>query len=270
MSSAADRQKKMGRSINPLIFLKKLRTRVRFVKIMSEAVIEMVRVFKTYPSQISALSDITLEISPGEFTFVAGPSGSGKSTLLRILCCLEKPTSGEVVVDGMRITRPGFKKIYQLRRRMGIVSQDFKLLRDRTANENVAFALEATGHTRREARNKASEMLTRVGLREREGDPILALSAGEQQRVAVARALVNSPSLILADEPTGNLDAKMTLDVMGIFNDLHRQGATILFATQFTGLIKRFPFRVVQILNGQILNRKKEAVNEVREGKAEE
>ncbi len=237
---------------------------------MNEPMIEMHHVFKTYPSQISALSDVTMEILSGEFAFVAGPSGSGKSTLLRILCCAERPTNGEVVVDGMQITQPGFKKIHQLRRRMGIVSQDFKFLRDRTVNENVAFALEVTGHTQREAKSKAWDMLTRIGLEGREEDPILALSAGEQQRVAIARALVNSPSLILADEPTGNLDARMTLDVMRIFSDLNHQGTTILFATQFTGLIKRFPFRVIQILNGQILNGKKGAVNEVREGKAGE
>ena len=237
---------------------------------MNEPMIEIHHVFKTYPSQISALSDITIEILSGEFAFVVGPSGSGKSTLLRILCCAEKPTDGDVVVDGMEITRPGFKKIHQLRRRMGIVSQDFKFLRDRTVNENVGFALEVTGHTRREAKSKASEMLWRIGLEEREEDPILALSAGEQQRVAIARALVNSPPLILADEPTGNLDAKMTLDVMRIFSDFNNQGTTIVFATQFTGLIKRFPYRVIQILNGQILNGKKEVVNEIREVKAGE
>src|SRR4030066_986898 len=126
---------------------------------MSEAMIEMYEVFKTYPSQISALSDINLEIFPGEFTFIAGPSGSGKSTLLRILFCAEKPTSGEVVVHGMHITQPGFKKIYQLRRKTGIVSPDFKLLRDRTVNENVAFASEAIGQDKKEAKEKASEML---------------------------------------------------------------------------------------------------------------
>ena len=234
---------------------------------MTEPIIEMYHVSKTYPSQMSVLSDITLEISSGEFTFIAGPSGSGKSTLLRILCGAEKPTSGEVVVEGMQITQPGFKKIRQLRKKMGIVSQDFKLLRDRTVNENVAFTLEVTGHTRKEAKGKASDMLRRIGLEEREEDPILVLSAGEQQRVAIARALVNSPSLILADEPTGNLDAKMTLEVMGIFSDLNRQGTTILFATQFTGLIKRFPFRVIQILNGRISNGKKGVVNEVQEVK---
>ena len=175
---------------------------------MNEAMIEMHHVFKTYPSQISALSDINLEILPGEFTFIVGPSGCGKSTLLRILFCAEKPTSGEVVVNGIHITQPGFKKIYQLRRTMGIVSPDFKLLRDRTVNENVAFALEVTGHVRKEAKRKASEILRRVGLEEREEDSILALSAGEQQRVAIARALVNNPPLLFADEPTGNLDVQ--------------------------------------------------------------
>jgi len=147
---------------------------------------------------------------------------------------------------------------------MGIVSQDFKLLRDRTVNENVAFALEVTGHPRSEAKNKASEILRKVGLEAREQDSILALSAGEQQRVTIARALVNSPPLILADEPTGNLDAKMTLEVMGIFTDLHQKGATIVFATQFTGLVKRYPYRVIQILNGHILNGKR-----VESGKVE-
>ena len=236
---------------------------------VSEAMIEMYQVFKTYPSQISALSDINLEILSGEFTFIAGPSGSGKSTLLRILSCSERPTSGEIVVHGMHITQPGFKKIYQLRRTMGIVSHDFKVLKDRTVNENVALALEVTGHTRKEAKSKASDMLGRVGLGEREEDSILALSAGEQQRVAIARALVNSPPLVLADEPTGNLDARMTLDIMEIFTDLHQSGTTIVFATQFTGLVKRFPYRVIQILDGQILDGRKADVDQggkVKEG----
>jgi len=175
-----------------------------------------------------------------------------------------------VIVGGVQITQPGFNKIHQLRRRMGIVSQDFKLLRDRTASENVAFALEVTGHTRKEAKSKASDMLRRIGLEEREEAPILALSAGEQQRVAIARAVVNSPSLILADEPTGNLDAKTTLEVMGIFSDLNHQGTTIVFATQFTGLIKRLPYRVIHISNGQVSNGKAMDTDEVEEVKAGE
>jgi cell division transport system ATP-binding protein len=237
---------------------------------MNETMIEMDHVSKTYPSQISALSDISLEILSGEFTFIAGPSGSGKSTLLRILCCAEKPTSGEVVVCGMHITEPGFRKLHQLRRTMGIVSQDFKLLRDQTVNENVAFALEVTGHTRKEAKHKASDMLSRVGLEAREEDPILALSAGEQQRVAIARALANSPPLILADEPTGNLDAKMTLEIMGTFTDLHQKGTTIVFATQFTGLVKRYSYRVIQILDGRILNGRRADIPKVPEMRAGE
>lgn len=213
--------------------------------------IQMAHVFKTYPSQISALSDITLEILPGEFTFIAGPSGSGKSTLLRILFCAERPDSGEVIVNGIDITQTGFRKFYQLRRTMGIVSQDFKLLRDRTVHENIAFALEVTGHVRKEAKRKVSEILRRVGLQAREGDSILALSAGEQQRVAIARALVNDPPLLLADEPTGNLDAQMTIDVMRIFTDLHSRGTTVVFATHDTDLIQRYPYRVIHISDGR-------------------
>jgi cell division transport system ATP-binding protein len=237
---------------------------------MNEPIIEMHHVFKTYPSQISALSDITLEILSGEFTFIVGPSGSGKSTLLRILSYAEKPTSGEVVVHGMHITQPNFEKIYQLRRKMGIVSQDFKLLRDRTVNANVAFALEVTGHGRKEAKNRASEILRRVGLEDREEDSILSLSAGEKQRVAIARAVVHSPPLLIADEPTGNLDAKMILDVMEIFTDLHQKGTTIVFSTQFTGLVKHYPYRVIQILNGQISNGRGVDIHQGKEVKAGE
>jgi cell division transport system ATP-binding protein len=231
--------------------LKKIEAHVSFVLMVNEAIIEMHHVFKTYPSQISALSDITLEIFPGEFVFIAGPSGCGKSALLRILFCAEKPTSGEVLVHGMHLTQPDFKKIYQLRRKTGIVSPDFKLLRDRTVNENVAFASEVIGQDRKEAKENASEILRRMGLEERGNDSILALSAGEQQRVAIARALVNSPPLILADEPTGNLDVQTTFEVMEIFRDFHRKGTTVVLATQDTGLIRHYPNRVIQLLDGK-------------------
>jgi cell division transport system ATP-binding protein len=216
--------------------------------------IQLSHVFKTYPSQITALSDINLEVTQGEFVFIAGPSGSGKTTLLRILFCVERPTSGEVVVNGISISQRGFRKIYQLRRTMGIVFQDIKLLQDRTVGENIFFALEVTGHTRKEANKKVSEILNRVGLGEREKDPVLSLSAGEQQRVAIARALANNPPLLLADEPTGNLDEEMTLGVMEIFKDLHHRGTTIVFATQNTDLILRYPYRVIHLLNGRRTN----------------
>lgn len=213
--------------------------------------IRMTHVFKTYPNQISALSDITLEVQPGEFTFIAGPSGSGKSTLLRILFCAERPSSGEVIVNGMKITPRGFRKIYQLRRTMGIVSQDFKLLRDRTVSDNIAFALEVTGYRSKEVKRRASEVIERVGLEKREKDSILALSAGEQQRVAIARALIHHPPLLLADEPTGDLDAQMTIEVMEIFTDLQRKGTTIVFATHHTELIESFPYQVIYLLGGR-------------------
>ena len=225
--------------------------------------IEMFHVSKTYPSQISALIDISLKISPGEFTFIVGPSGSGKSTLLRILFCAEKPSSGEVMVNGITITHPRFKKVYQLRKTMGIVSQDFKLLRDRTVKDNVAFASEVTGQPSEVVKKRVSEILRQVGLQEREKDSILSLSAGEKQRVAIARALVNDPPLILADEPTGILDTQMTTDVMKIFTDLHQKGTTVVVATQDMDLIQRYPYRVIPLMAGRRVD--VEMGDEVRE-----
>ena len=216
--------------------------------------IQMSHVSKTYPNQITALSDFSLKILPGEFTYIAGPSGSGKSTLLRILFCAERPSSGEVVVNGIRITQIGFKKIYQLRRTMGIVSQDFKLLKDRTVGENIAFVLEVTGHIRKEVKKRVSEILRWVGLQEREKDSILSLSAGERQRVAIAQALVNDPPLLLADEPTGNLDDHTTSDVMRIFTALHQRGTTVVLATQDKDLIRHYPHQVILLLNGRRMN----------------
>lgn len=212
--------------------------------------IKVAHVYKTFPNRIPALSDVSLEIEPGEFVYIAGASGSGKTTFLRILFCAERPTAGDVVVNGFHITEKGFGKVYQLRRSMGIVSRDAKLLPDRTVGENVAFALEATGHLRKEIRRKASEVLARVGVKERWGEAIFALSAGEQQRVAIARALVNDPPLLLVDEPTGSSD-----DIMGIFSQLHRDGATVVFATQDTNLIARFPYRVIELTAGKTADR---------------
>lgn len=210
--------------------------------------IQMFSVSKTYPSQITALSDFYLEVSAGEFVFVTGPSGSGKSSLLRILFGAEKPSGGEVIVNGIRLTQPGFKRVYQLRRMMGIISPDFKLLKDRNVKENVAFGLEVMGHRPKEIEERVSEILRQMDLQERAGDSILSLSAGEQQRVAIARALVRDPSLILADEPTSILDDEMTERVMEIFSELHQQGKTILFATQDTQLIQHYPHRVVPLM----------------------
>ena len=213
--------------------------------------IKMIRVHKTYPSQITALNDISLEIFPGQFAFIAGPSGSGKTTLLHILFCSERPTSGEVIVNGMDVTEKSFKKVHQLRKTIGMVFQDFKLLRDRTVGENVAFALEVTGYPPKEIQRRVLEILKWAGLLGRERDSILTLSAGEKQRVAIARAVVNNPMLILADEPTGNLDEQMAGDVMKLFMALHRQGTTVVFATQSRDLTQRYPYPVIKILKGK-------------------
>ena len=211
----------------------------------------MTHVYKTYPSQIAALHDINLEIFPGQFAFIAGPTGSGKTTLLHILFCSEKPTSGQVIVNGIDTTQKGFKKIYQLRRKIGMVFQDFKLLRDRTVGENIAFALEVTGYPQREIQSRVLEIVTWVGLLGRERDPVLTLSAGEKQRVAIGRAVVNHPALILADEPTGNLDDQMASEVMKLFITLHLQGTTVVFATQNKDLTQRYSYPVIQILKGK-------------------
>jgi len=213
--------------------------------------IQMTHVSKTYPNQVCALSDITLEISAGQFAFIIGPSGSGKTTLLRILFGAERPTSGEAVVNGITITAQGVGRVHQLRRNMGIVFQDAKLLLDRTVSGNVALTLEVTGQFGREVRRKVVEALTEVGLQGRENDSILSLSAGEQQRVTIARALVHQPPLLLLDEPTGNLDSEMTTDVMAVFTHLHQEGTTVVFATHNTDLVRRYPYREIQIMAGK-------------------
>jgi len=211
----------------------------------------MIHVDKTYPNQIAALDDINLEISPGQFTFITGPSGSGKTTLLHILFCSERPTRGRVIVNGIETTQKGFKKIYQLRRKIGMVFQEFKLLRDRTVGENIAFTLEVTGYPQREINKRVLEVLKWVSLLGRERDSVLTLSAGERQRVAIARAVVNNPALILADEPTGNLDDQAAGDVMKLFMAVHLQGTTVVIATQNKDLIRRYHYPVIQILKGR-------------------
>ncbi len=218
--------------------------------------IQMTHVSKTYPGQITALSDINLEIPSGEFTFIAGPGGSGKTSFLRLLYGAEKPTHGEINVNGIRLTPRGFSKIYRLRRMTGIVCRELKLLQDRTVRGNVAFPLEVTGRGGKEAKRKVSEILTRLKLQEREKDLIAARSAGEQQRVAIARALVNAPPLLLVDEPTQNLDASTTNDVMEILKDLHSRGTSILFATRDTDLIQRYAYPAVHLLSGRRVDEK--------------
>ncbi len=221
------------------------------VRVSLDLMIQLFSVSKTYPSQITVLSDFYLEVLSGEFVFIAGPSGSGKSTLLRLLFGAERPTRGEIIVNGIRLSQPHYKKVYQLRKTMGIISSDVRLLKDRNVKENVAFALEVLGYPARAIREKVSERLDQLELRERAEDSILSLSAGEQQRVAIARAVVRDPTLILADDPTHLLDEEMTEKVMALFVDLYQKGTTIVLATQDANLIGRHPYRVVTLHAGR-------------------
>ncbi|MEJ2491938.1 MAG: cell division ATP-binding protein FtsE [Desulfuromonadales bacterium] len=214
--------------------------------------IQLYNVCKAYQREQYALKDITLKIDKGAFVYLTGPSGAGKSTLLKLLYCAERPTRGQILVNGRNITRYGAAKIPYLRRNIGIVFQDFKLLNRRTIFENVAFPLEVQGRKRFEISKKVYQMLKKVGLQHRLNHHPLQLSGGEQQRVAVARALVVDPQILLADEPTGNLDPEVTLDIMELFKGANARGTTVIMATHDRDLIRQFPRRVVALDAGHL------------------
>ncbi|MEJ2471759.1 MAG: cell division ATP-binding protein FtsE [Desulfuromonadales bacterium] len=214
--------------------------------------IQLYNVCKAYQREQYALKDITLKIDKGAFVYLTGPSGAGKSTLLKLLYCAERPTRGQILINGRNITRYGAAKIPYLRRNIGIVFQDFKLLNRRTIFENVAFPLEVQGRKRFEISKKVYQMLKKVGLQHRLNHHPLQLSGGEQQRVAVARALVVDPQILLADEPTGNLDPEVTLDIMELFKGANARGTTVIMATHDRDLIRQFPRRVVALDAGHL------------------
>ena len=215
----------------------------------------MIRLFhvtKSFPGDPPCLADLSLNVEKGEFVFLTGPSGAGKSTLLRLIFAAERATSGQIIVGGRNVARIRESAIPYLRRNVGVIFQDFKLLHNRTALDNVAFALEVLGHARKEARRQALDMLRKVGLEHKVDSFPQRMSGGEQQRIAIARALVNSPAIVLADEPTGNLDASLTLDIMQLLFDCNARGTTVLVATHDRGLLTRFPRRVVALDRGRI------------------
>jgi len=214
--------------------------------------IQLFSITKSYEREQCALTDITLQIDKGEFVYLTGPSGAGKSTLLKLICCAERPTRGQILMDGRNITNLGDRAIPYLRRNLGIVFQDFKLLTRRTVFENVAFPLEVQGRRRMEVSKKVYQALKQVGLEHRLGHYPLQLSGGEQQRVAVARALVVDPLVLLADEPTGNLDPDVTLDIMELFKGANARGTTIVMATHDRGLIWQYPRRVLTLEAGRL------------------
>ncbi|HTP51087.1 MAG TPA: cell division ATP-binding protein FtsE [Anaeromyxobacteraceae bacterium] len=214
--------------------------------------IQLFHVFKQYGAEAPALSDVSLEVRKGEFVFLTGPSGAGKSTLLKLIFCAEPASSGQILVFGRNVSRIRPSGIPYLRRNIGVVFQDFKLLPERTVAENVAFPLEVRGQHPREVRGKVTQALRAVGLDHRAAKFPPVLSGGEQQRAAVARALVADPALLLADEPTGNLDLDRTFEVMALLEGANARGTTVVVATHDRGLLARHKKRVIALEGGRV------------------
>jgi cell division transport system ATP-binding protein len=218
------------------------------------AMIQLFHVFKEYPGEGAALSDVSLHVRKGEFVFLTGPSGAGKSTLLKLVFCAEPATGGQLLVFGKNVSKLRSSAVPYLRRNIGVVFQDFKLLPDRTVAENVAFPLEVRGLQARDVRRKVVAMLRSVGLDHKLQKFPLALSGGEQQRVAVARALVNDPALLLADEPTGNLDPERTLEVLDLLEAANARGTTVVVATHDRSLLARYKKRIIALETGKVVS----------------
>jgi len=216
-------------------------------------VIRFARVTKTYPSGTGALRDVSFHVAKGQFVFLTGHSGAGKSTILSLISAHEAPTSGEVRVAGLNVHALKGHEVPRLRRRLGIVFQDFRLLEYRTAEENVAFALEVTGAPARVIPGRVTRALTQVGLAGKARAYPREMSGGEQQRVAIARALVNDPPIILADEPTGNLDERATKGVFQLLRDINAGGTSVIMATHNLDLVRDAGYRVLELKQGELV-----------------
>lgn len=215
--------------------------------------IELYHVVKRYPGQERpALDDVNITIDKGEFCFLMGPSGAGKTTLLRLLFCAERASNGQVLLNGRNVARISSAQIPYLRRNIGVVFQDFKLLPKSTVHENVALALEVQGRSSSDVQKRTDEMLYLVGLRHKANDRAESLSGGEQQRVAIARALVTDPAILLCDEPTGNLDPERSNDILELLERANARGTTILLATHDPLLLSRRRRRVLSLKDGRV------------------
>lgn len=215
--------------------------------------LEMRHAGKVYPGGAVALEDINVHIRPGEFVFLVGPSGAGKSTFIRLISREIEPTSGQILVDGVDVMKLNRGDIPYLRRQLGIVFQDFRLLNDRTAYENVAFAMQVIEAPSHKIRQRVNEVLELVGLKGRGDNYPGEMSGGEQQRVAIARAIVNDPLLVIADEPTGNLDPETSKEIMEIFTQINSRGTTILMATHDKTMVDYMQKRVIALENGRLV-----------------
>lgn len=214
--------------------------------------IKLFHVHKNFGANV-ALSDVVLNIRKGEFVFITGPSGAGKTTLLRLIFGSEKPVSGQLLINGINLNRINRKNLDLLRRKIGFVFQDFKLLSRKNVFANVALALEVSGENKTFIRKKTRQALKLVGLAEREKAFPLQLSGGEQQRVAIARAIVKDPILLIADEPTGNLDPELTKDIMILFKSIHMKGTTVIVATHSRELLENTAQRRIILNRGKIV-----------------
>ena len=216
--------------------------------------IEFNDVVKTYEQGNNALNGVTMQIEDGEFCFLVGPSGSGKSTIIKMITGELKPTSGTVHVNGYSLDRIRKREIPYLRRTVGVVFQDFRLINKMTVAENVAFAMRVIGAREREIKERVPYVLDLVGLSDKEKRHPSELSGGEQQRLAIARALVNNPSMIIADEPTGNLDPQMSFEIMSLLEEINNLGTTMLVVTHAQNLVESFNKRVITINDGVIVD----------------
>ena len=216
--------------------------------------IEFVDVVKSYTQGNKALNGVSMQIEDGEFCFLVGPSGSGKSTIIKLITGELKPTSGNVHVNGYSLERIRKREIPYLRRTVGVVFQDYRLISKMTVYENVAFAMRVVGAREREIKDRVPYVLELVGLSNKAGRHPGEMSGGEQQRLAIARALVNNPSMIIADEPTGNLDPQRSFEIMALLQEINNLGTTMLVVTHDQNLVKHFRKRVISINEGVVVN----------------
>lgn len=216
--------------------------------------IEFKNVSKVYTNGTSALKNINLHIKKGEFVFIVGSSGSGKSTFLKLIMHEEIPSEGTIYLDGINISQVTKKEVPYIRRKMGIVFQDFRLIDKMTVFDNVAFAMRVTGASERDVKKRVPYILNLVELQDKADCRPAELSGGEQQRVSLARALVNNPSIIIADEPTGNIDPEMSYEIVELLTEINKRGTTILMVTHEHDLVQHFGKRVIEINNGNIMS----------------